>query len=148
MIDIEDIFDWLDVAGVYCKNSDEQKELGRSLLNEEFLELMTGLKEGNKKEILDGSVDLIWIICNNLRFHGIGFQEFKDYFDKVSNSNWSKFCKTREEAVATMKAYKNGTHPDKPGEVVNCYYIYIREDLWVVFREDGKVLKNINYDKL
>ena len=71
MIDIEDVFKWLDVAGIQCEDSLSQRALGLSILDEEFKELWQGLVTGDKKEIMDGGVDFIWVLTNNLLFHGI-----------------------------------------------------------------------------
>lgn len=144
MLNITDIFNWLDAAGIKYLNNDQQKLLGRELLGEEYEELREALFENNKVEILDGSSDLVWIIINNLRFHNITAEEFIDYFNKVSVSNWSKFCTTEEEAQNTVDAYQEGWHWDKPGVLINCYYTKVG-DKWGVFRNDGKILKSLNY---
>jgi len=97
MIDIEDVFKWLDVAGIQKEDTLQQRALGLSILDEEFKELWQGLVTGDKKEIMDGGVDFIWVFANNLRFHGISLEEFLEYARKVSESNWSKFCTSVEE---------------------------------------------------
>lgn len=148
MIDIQDIFNWLEAAGIKHKGTIEQKSLGLHLLNEEFSELWKGLVQDDKKEILDGMADLIWVCTNNLLFHNISLQEFQDYFKQVSKSNWSKFATSELEAISSVEAYDTGTHPDKPGQIINAYYLKVGDDLWGIFREDGKILKSINYEKL
>lgn len=71
-----------------------------------------------------------------------------DDYNKVMRSNWSKYCWSEEEAKKTVQAYQTGTHPDKLGTVINCsYHVSPKEDItvWVVRRDDGKILKSINY---
>lgn len=147
MIDIEDVFKWLDVAGIQCEDSLSQRALGLSILDEEFKELWQGLVTGDKKEIMDGGTDFLWVFANNLRFHGISLEEFLEYAKKVSESNWSKFCSTLEEAQETIDAYQEGRHPNKPGECINCYFTKVG-DKFVVYRHDGKVMKSINFKEV
>jgi predicted HAD superfamily Cof-like phosphohydrolase len=63
-------------------------------------------------------------------------------FDIVHNSNMTKLCSSKEEAIKTIKNYKeNETRYDSPN--------YRKSDLgdyFVVFNEStGKILKSINY---
>lgn len=144
MVDLQDILKWLDTAGIKYTNSKRQRDLGIALLEEEFDELVDGLNNQVREDILDGMVDLIWIICNNLIFHNITLEELEEYAKNVSESNWSKFCDTEEEAMETVAAYIDGKHPDKPHSKIKCGYKKIN-DKYVIFREDGKILKSINY---
>lgn len=148
MIDIDNIFCWLEAAEIRFRDTQEQKNLGLDLLAEEYCELIKGIENNDKEGIKDGACDLIWIIVNNLLFNDITLEEFKQYFDKVSQSNWSKFCNSEKEAFDTVKAYQTGTHWDKPNEIIECYSIQIDKNLWGVFRNDGKILKSLNYKSL
>ena len=73
--------------------------------------------------------------------------ELQKEFDKVEKSNFSKYCKTFEEAQETVNAYANGTHPNKLGEIIETYIVSTKytEYPFVVKRKDGKVLKSINF---
>lgn len=142
IFDISDVYEWLETAG---QPQDKSKlKLAYKLVHEELAELENGLVTDNKKEVLDGFVDTFWVLTNLAYFYGLSLSEIREYIEKVSTSNWSKFCRTEQEAIDTVEAYKNGTHPDKPGQVIDAYYK--QHDIWwVVKRDDGKVLKNKNY---
>ena len=144
MKEIEDIFKWLEVGGIKYENTPEQKQLGLNLLKEEYDELVTGLINEDKEEILDGCVDEIWMIVNNLIFNGISYEEFMEYFQKVSMSNWSKYCTTVAMAEETVKAYSEGTHPNKPGVKIECYWEQVG-NVYVIKRNDGKILKSLYF---
>lgn len=100
--------------------------------------------EGDMTELRDACADLRVVIGNLIHFAGINEQYEKD-FEEVMNSNFSKFCFSEEEANKTIEAYANGTHPNKMGDVIDCY----KEksgNYWIVKRiEDGKILKSINF---
>jgi hypothetical protein len=141
---IKDIFNWLETGGIKYENTPEQKLLGLNILKEEYDELVTGLINEDREEILDGCVDEVWMLCNNLVFNGISYDEFMEYFQKVAMSNWSKFCSTQEIAEGTVKAYQNGDHWDKPGVKIDCYWEQVG-NVYVIKRNDGKILKSIFY---
>jgi len=141
---IKDIFDWLQTGGIKFENTPEQKNLGLNILKEEYEELVEGLIKEDRNEILDGSVDEIWMICNNLIFNGISYEEFMEYFQKVSMSNWSKYCTTQEVAEETVLAYSEGLHWDKPGIKIECYWEQVG-NVYVIKRNDGKILKSLYY---
>ena len=141
---IKDIFDWLQTGGIKYENTPEQKNLGLDILKEEYEELVEGLIKEDRNEILDGSVDEIWMICNNLIFNGISYEEFMEYFQKVSMSNWSKYCTTQEVAEETVLAYQSGDHWDKPGIKIECYWEQVG-NVYVIKRNDGKILKSLYY---
>lgn len=141
---IKNIFDWLETGGIKYENTPAQKILGLRILKEEYDELVEGLITENREEILDGAVDEIWMISNCLVFNGISYDEFMEYFQKVAMSNWSKFCATQEIAEETVKAYAEGTHFDKPGIKIECYWEQVG-NVYVIKRNDGKILKSIFY---
>lgn len=141
---IKDIFDWLQTGGIKYENTPEQKNLGLDILKEEYEELVEGLIKEDRNEILDGAVDEIWMIVNNLIFNGITYEEFMEYFQKVSMSNWSKYCTTQEVAEETVSAYQNAVHWDKPGIKIECYWEQVG-NVYVIKRNDGKILKSLYY---
>lgn len=68
---------------------------------------------------------------------GFTLENFKEALKRVHLSNMSKFCHNRAEIDATIQYYKG-----KGIEVTTT----LREKQTVVYRkEDGKVLKNVNY---
>lgn len=141
---IKDIFDWLQTGGIKFENTPEQKNLGLNILKEEYEELVEGLIREDRNEILDGSVDEIWMIVNNLIFNGISYEEFMEYFQKVSMSNWSKYCTTQEAAEETVRSYMEGTHPNKMGQKIECYWECVK-GIYVIKRMDGKILKSLYF---
>lgn len=141
---IKDVYQWLETADVKPKLTIEEKWLAIELLEEEVDELKHAVSENNPEQILDGLVDILWICGNVLKFNGLTVEQFEDYAQKVSMSNWSKFCGSKTIADLTVIAYQEGTHPSKLGEKIDCYAEQVR-DLWVVKRKDGKILKGLNY---
>lgn len=139
---LQDILTWLQTAGVKHENTVEQKQLGFNLIEEELDEL----KEAKTKEdVLDAIVDLYWMVTNNIVFQGLTLQEVEQYINKVSTSNWSKFCTTEACAKQTVEAYAKGEHWDKPEVKIDCYYERV-DSVWIVKRtSDNKILKSLYY---
>ena len=138
------VYTWLTTAGY--KFGKTKKELAISLIQEEFDELKNA-KTINEE--IDAIIDLFWVILNYAFFVGISKEKLLEIEDEVKVSNFSKFCLTQTEALATIKAYSTGTHPDKKGICINTYYDKVEYDntiFYVVERlEDNKTLKSINY---
>ena len=65
--------------------------------------------------------------------------------DKVYHGNMSKLCKTEEEAKETVKAYAEGTHPNKMGKVIITHYKKAKTGFVVYRTADNKYLKSINF---
>ena len=141
-MDINDIYKWLETAGQYT--SESKVDLAINLIEEELEELKEAWSNGNRTEFLDAIIDLYWVVTNAAFFVGEPVQEVMSYANKVSVSNWSKFCLSEIEAIHTVQAYKEGTHPDKLGQNIECYYEN-NGQFWIVKRTDGKILKSINY---
>jgi len=114
------------------------------LLNEEVDELMTALMEGNVREVKDGGADVLFSLIQLMECCNI---DIKDVTEAVYESNMSKLCKTIDEARNTVKAYGNGTHPNKPNEKIDCY-IQRNGSFWIVRREsDKKVMKSLSFQE-
>ena len=145
---IKDVYEWLETAGQVP--SEKKVDLAISLIEEELQELKDAWEKGDRVGLLDAVVDLYWVVTNVPYFAAEPLEELEKYREKVSVSNWSKFCKNEQEAIATVQAYQVGYHPDKMGVLVPCYYEK-QGSWWIVKRTDGKILKSINYfsvDKL
>lgn len=141
---IENIYDWLETAGQVP--SERKVDLAIGLIEEELSELKEAWNNGDRVGFLDAVVDLYWVVTNAPFFAGESLKEVNSYVERVSISNWSKFCKNEQEAIDTVNAYMSGTHPDKLGQEVRCYYERSPGNMWwIVKREDGKILKSINY---
>lgn len=138
----EDIYNWLNTAGM--KPNSNKVPLAISLVDEEVAELKQGLVNNDREEILDSIVDIFWVTLNVAYFYGISVAEIEEYKAKVSQSNWSKFCKSEAEAIETVNAYRLGIHPDKLGVKIETRYVQ-SGNFWIVTNLQGKILKSINY---
>ena len=117
--------------------SDSNTNLLRiDLLSEELRELNLAVSENNKTEILDALIDLQYVLYGAVLTFGMQ-DVWKDAFQNVHDSNMSKFCKTEEEAEATIEMYlKKG---------ISVYFEKVG-DLFIVYRtSDKKVMKSIDY---
>lgn len=143
---INAIYEWLLIGG-HQFNNQSQLPLAINLVKEEVGEMIKGVEENNRAEILDGAIDSWWTICNTLYFAGFKLEEVVEMFEKVEKSNYSKYCKTREEAIASAEAYIKGEHPNKKGERIPAKYESTGnlEYPYVVKRLDNKTMKSINY---
>lgn len=145
---IKDVYEWLETAGQ--NPSDRKVELAINLIEEELQELKDAFESGDRAGVLDAVVDLYWVVTNVSYFAGESLEEVQSYVNKVSISNWSKFCTSQDMAEVTVDLYKKGEHPDKLGVKIDCYYERVGQ-FWIVKRTDGKILKSIKYfnvDKL
>lgn len=137
---IKDIKTFNTTIGVnsYDKFEENAKDLLLSLdlIHEEFIELIEAVNNEDKVEALDACADLIVVIVGFM----IRFKledKLEEALNLVYKSNMSKFCKTKEEALESIKNYtfkRIETYTKKVGKN------------WVIYRSsDDKVLKGINY---
>lgn len=142
----EQIYKWLEI-GENELGDTSKLPLAISLVEEELQELKDAIKNKDRKEVLNAVVDLWWVISNCSFFSKITIDELQREFDNVEKSNFSKYCKTFEEAQETVNAYANGTHPNKLGHIIETYIVSTKytEYPFVVKRKDGKILKSVNY---
>jgi hypothetical protein len=105
------------------------------------------------KGVRDGIADLYVTVTNIAYGSGIGVRDIERDYDRVMESNFTKYCYTEEEAEATVEAYRNGTHPNKIGECIEAKWSisprvddYGRE-VYVITSLTGKILKSINYEE-
>jgi hypothetical protein len=143
---VQDVYEWLGTAGAIA--DEDMIPLAINLVDEEVDELKIAIAGRNKKETMDAIADIFWVTMNVAYFSGINPREMFEYFDEVSESNWSKFTTDEFTAQLTVEAYTEGTHPDKPGVKIDTYYDKV--GAWYVIRnkETGKILKSIDYKKL
>jgi predicted HAD superfamily Cof-like phosphohydrolase len=100
--------------------------------------------EGDLNELRDACADLRVVLGNLIHFTGIS-KQFNEDFSEVMDSNFSKFCLTEEQANKSVEAYENGNHPNKFGNVIECYHEKVGE-YWIIKRKgDNKVLKSIGF---
>lgn len=101
-------------------------------------------EEGDLDELRDACADMRVVMGNLIHFAGIKDQ-FNEDFNEVMDSNFSKFCKTEQEAKDSVEAYILGSHPNKMGSVIDCYYEKVGE-YWILKRKkDKKVMKSIGF---
>lgn len=91
----------------------------------------------NTKEILDALCDLRYVVDGTAVVTGLD-KVYELGIREVHRSNMSKACNTHEEALATKKKYE-----DEWKEFT--FYIHPVGDKFVVYRNDRKVMKSINY---
>ncbi len=108
-----------------------------ALLAEELKELELAIAEQDIVGVADALCDLQYVLSGAVLEFGLG-DKFRALFDEVQRSNMSKTCKSREEAEATQRYYR-----EERG-----FESYIRQvgDHWLVYRStDHKTLKSVNY---
>jgi len=153
---IEDIVSWLRLAkpewivkeDLYKSTmlvSTENRKLVTGLVKEELQELIDAFNVNDPKEILDAVVDIVWVALNSAALVGFSKEMILKAFEEVSRSNWSKFCKTEEEAFVTVQAYRNGTHPDKPEQKIDVYSKKIGDHYIILRKVDNKIMKSYRY---
>ena len=117
--------------------SKERCKLRISLLKEELEELKEAIEDNDIVEIADALADLQYVLSGAVHEFGLGAR-FKTLFDEVQRSNMSKACKTIDEAKDTQEYYKKNRDTNS--------VIKPKEGQFLVYRkEDGKVLKSVNY---
>jgi predicted HAD superfamily Cof-like phosphohydrolase len=110
-----------------------------SLITEEYEELLDAVKQKSLDLVLDSCIDQVYVIWGFLQ--ALGILNADKAFDLVHESNMSKLCKNKKEAIATVEFYKNDKRYDSP-----TYKISTDEKYFVVYNEStGKILKSINY---
>lgn len=142
---IEDIYKWLETAGVPQLKSEEQHNLCVSLIQEELDELIEAHKNKDPEGVKDAIVDLLWVTLNYPYMFDIPLVELQEKIDRVSYSNWTKFCATEAEAKKSVELYAKGEHPAKPGAKIDAYF-HKSGEYWVVKRmSDSKILKSLEF---
>jgi len=117
--------------------SETRCKLRVSLIAEELKELEEAIQAKDLVEIADALCDIQYVLSGAVLEFGLK-DKFNTLFEEVQRSNMSKACKSVEEALATIKHYK-----EEKG--VDSYYKEV-DGLFLVFREgDNKTLKSINY---
>jgi predicted HAD superfamily Cof-like phosphohydrolase len=91
----------------------------------------------NKKEVLDATCDLQYILSGTILENGQQ-EVFDNAFQDIHDSNMSELCNNQHEALDTMNKYNS--------EGIQTYCKPCGLDYIGVFRfSDNKVLKSINY---
>lgn len=120
----------------------EKINLCLTLIEEEVKELQNAIAEKNIFEIQDAIVDIQWVVNNLPYYMGLDIAKMES---AVAMSNFSKFCKTEEDAKETVDLYSKGEHFDKK-EIIKTYYEKTTSGLYVIKRKsDDKILKSKDY---
>ena len=121
-------------------------KLRLSLITEEVKELVEAMADNNMKEIRDALADILYVVYGTADAFGI---DADADFAIVHNSNMSKLCSSEEEAKLTVADYE-AKYQAKTSPYDSPYYYHLPQfNKWVVKnRSTGKVLKNINYQKV
>mgnify|MGYP006346426345 FL=1 len=111
-------------------------DLKVGLVQEELDEFKKAVKEGDRVEMLDAILDMQVVLLGLADYFELS-DVLEEGFNRVCASNMSKFCKTEEEAQASVERYK----------IVNVETVYKKiGDYYVIYRKsDKKILKGVNY---
>jgi len=139
----QEVFDWLKVAQIDMNEADIV-----SFIVSEVQELADAVESDNKEMKMDGIVDILWAVGNliaKLDQRG-DTRDLLLYARAVSISNFTKFALTEKEAIQTVSFYEQGTHFDKWGQKINCYYEPTNDGRYVIKRtRDHKIMKSYKY---
>ena len=139
---------WLEKIGMKkpdkpCLMTPEQKKMNMMLIDEEVQELMIALyKNDDIVELCDAYFDVLWVVTQSAMLNGLNIN---DIVRAGAASNLSKFCDTHKEAIETVTAYMNGTHPNKKGVFIETHIDEVNNSYVIKRTKDGKVLKGISF---
>lgn len=84
---IESIINWNKIA----ENNSFNKSLEMSMLSEEFAETILAIKNKDKKETLDGVLDMFIIWIWTLHKMGFNSEQISTALERIINNNYDKF---------------------------------------------------------
>lgn len=148
---VKDTLEWLSAAGVQSESGPNLALCADKVEKwtiEEVREFKQAALANDVEGMLDAIVDAQWIINNLAKFAGFSIEQVQTKAEAVRKSNFSKFCKTREEAQQSVAMYAEGTHPNKLGEKITTIYRTTGNEKYpyVLLRaDDGKILKSHNF---
>ena len=111
-----------------------------SLIEEEVQELRDAIKEKDMTEVIDALADSLYVILGACSSFGFDADEA---FDLVHKSNMSKLCETEDDAIETVRLYKEEVPQryDSPAYRLSDDGIH-----FVVYNKNTmKILKNHKY---
>lgn len=110
-----------------------------NFIQEELDELKEAVEKNDIVGVLDAILDITYVgLGNGALVFGLK-DKIEDGYAEVQASNLSKICKNEEEANLTV--VKRSEEQGRP-----CHWEKVG-DGYVVYRDDMKVMKNINYFK-
>lgn len=148
IFDCKTVWSWLKAANtpkadITTKAGKKELLNKMKLVQEEMVELMSAINLGDEEEAMDGVIDLLWTV-NNVAY-SLDPIKLMDYRDAVDDSNWSKFCKTLEEAERSKDFYEQGTHFAKFGTKIEVTIEKVSNNCYILRSPEGKVLKSHKY---
>lgn len=114
----EDVFLWEEElfgsvrgkpAEVVSPELQQRLNLSKSLIEEEFKELMEAFEAGDYKGMVDGAGDLIWVTCGLIAKAGI---DLDAAWEEIRRSNWAKKGGPRRESDGKLLKPEDWTPPD------------------------------------
>ena len=118
-------------------------KLRLDLILEEVRELTDAAKDHDMVETIDALADILYVVYGAGASFGINLDKA---FDIVHRSNMSKLCMTEEDAVETVRIYKEKYETDNSPYDTPTYRLSKDSKYWVVYNEStGKILKNYKY---
>ena len=88
---------------IFTKNK-KMLDYRMSLVTEEYTELQDAIRDNDFKMVADGLTDLLYVIYGF--YASLGIKNADKAFQIVHDSNMSKLCNTEEEAIESVKRYK------------------------------------------
>ena len=118
-------------------------KLRLDLILEEVRELTDAAKDHDMVETIDALADILYVVYGAGASFGIDLDKA---FDIVHRSNMSKLCMTEEDAVETLRIYKEKYEKGESPYDTPTYRLSKDSKYWVVYNEStGKILKNYKY---
>ena len=142
MNELEEISEWLshfigEKPEKFELPNVKETSLWNRLMIEEIGETIAAIKNNDKYEFIDGFIDIFFILSNLYHFSGMTPEIFKRNFEAVLNSNYTKLCKSYDEAQESLRKYHN------KGNRSFTYSIKPVGQFWIVVRNDGKLMKSV-----
>lgn len=113
--------------------------LEQKMVKSEIKEFLDAYQTNDQKEMMDAEADVLVVWIGTIWKAG-HLSRLVDVLKSVCESNMTKFCKTLDEAKATVDFYK-----DLGVETHHSYNDQYK--LFVVKDNKGKIMKSINFQK-
>lgn len=148
---LRDTIEWLECAKKRPTSKEEIlkniKDI-RGFIDEELDELEDAVKIDDEKGKINALLDAEWCLHNLNWLLNTTQESYDAEAERVKSSNYSKFCKSLEEAEHSVSLYREGIHPNKPGVKILAYAVQTGNAKYpfVLLRiGDDKVLKSHNF---
>jgi len=75
------------IAVLVDSTEHQSREMGKTLVMEEYNELIDALQRNHYPDIADGAADLIWVVCGLMARYGINLDAM---WEEIRRANWAK----------------------------------------------------------